>query len=147
KKDDNRHIVPNSVLEEIRGEEEDLKIQISLKEQVLEILDPSNECKKRAILASKESGDYSSLSNTDIDVLALALEEDAVILTDDYAIQNTAKHLHIESLGVSQPEIKEKWVWQQKCEGCGRKYPPDTKGECPICGSNIKRKRQNTTNR
>jgi UPF0271 protein len=89
--------------------------------------------------ASRRSGDLPVLSETDLDLLALATELEGTIVTDDYAIQNVANHLQIPVLPVHQrPAVKR--TWKYRCPGCGRYYK-DT-GECPVCGAIIKRKRK-----
>jgi UPF0271 protein len=91
---------------------------------------------------SGDTGDLQELSGTDLDVLAKALEhkEDAVLLTDDYAVQNVASILDIEVSPVSQKKIKDKLVWGRKCTACKRKF--DHGDICPVCGSALKKVRK-----
>ena len=42
--------------------------------------------------AASASGDLARLSDVDLDVLALALAHQAVLVTDDYRLQNTYRH-------------------------------------------------------
>ena len=87
--------------------------------------------------AAETTGDISRLSDTDIDVLALALELDAIILTDDYSIQNLARILHVKYQEGVESGIREVFEWNYKCTGCARTYENEL-AECPICGSKLK---------
>ncbi|MBW6462488.1 MAG: NOB1 family endonuclease [DPANN group archaeon] len=86
----------------------------------------------------KDTGD--KLSATDINVIALCMEfvrkgKKAVVVTDDYGIQNTVKSLGLKYLAVSQKGIKRVLKWRRKCTACGA----DTDKEiCDICGSETK---------
>ncbi|HNX16871.1 MAG TPA: nucleotide-binding protein [Methanoregula sp.] len=87
--------------------------------------------------AARKSGDLPVISKTDCDVLALAGELGATIFTDDFAIQNVAAVLGITVQPLQQRAAK-KITWKYRCSGCGRYFKTD--GECPVCGSDIKRK-------
>ncbi len=86
--------------------------------------------------------DIEELSGTDIDILAKAFEykDNAVLLTDDYAVQNVALLLGIEVKPVSQKKIKDRIIWGKKCTGCRRKF--DSGDDCPVCGSPLKKTRK-----
>jgi UPF0271 protein len=92
-------------------------------------------------LHSKKTGDVERLSPTDVDIIALARELDATILTDDYSIQNLAKEMGLSYHGVLMKEIKEKIYWTYRCKGCGRYFKKPYK-ECPVCGSALKTTRR-----
>jgi endoribonuclease Nob1 len=89
--------------------------------------------------ASRHSGDMPVLSETDLDLLALATELEGTIVTDDYAIQNVANHLRIPVLPIHQRPAAKR-TWKYRCTGCGRYYKDI--GECPVCGAIITRKRK-----
>ncbi|RAP52195.1 MAG: hypothetical protein BZ137_09115 [Methanosphaera sp. rholeuAM130] len=97
-----------------------------------------------------DSGDYMRLSQTDRDVVALALKyesmgHDVVTISDDYSIQNVLKLLNLKFQGVYTKGISQTVTWQKICKGCRREYPGDTKLiECDVCGSPIIRKRRNS---
>ena len=103
----------------------------------LTVLSPQAESVEKVREAAESTGDIYRLSETDIDVLALALELNAIILTDDYSIQNLARILDIKYQEGAESGIQEIFEWNYKCTGCSRTYenePP----ECPVCGSDIK---------
>jgi len=92
---------------------------------------------------AKETGDINKLSDTDISLIAKALEynnkKDVVILSDDYAIQNVCSKFGIKSKGIIQAGIKEEIIWKKRCIGCKRIY---NEGDiCPVCGSDLKIKK------
>ena len=98
---------------------------------------PSAENIEKVKAASRKSGDAGIVSGTDCDILALALDLKAVLLTDDFAIQNVAGILGVQTTPIIQRKAK-RIQWKYRCSGCGRYFDHD--GECLICGSIIKRK-------
>jgi len=103
----------------------------------LQVLSPDPAQADRVRLAAKKTRDIPVLSGTDCDVLALACTLGAVIYTDDFAIQNVAAELGVTVHPIQQRAAK-KVSWKYRCSGCGRYFKTD--GECPVCGSIIKRK-------
>ncbi len=115
--------------------DEDSLLYFSVKN--LKVEEASDESLSEIIEAAKKTGDIHKLSNTDLKVLAKALDEikkgnDVVLVTDDYAIQNVAMKLGIKFEGIVQNQISKEYKWVKVCRGCGRKIDTDV---CPICGS------------
>ena len=126
----------------VEGELEDLASKCRfdlLADQGMQVRAPNPLAVGNIREASRLSGDLPVLSETDIDLLALATELGGTIVTDDFAIQNVAIHLEIPVLPVHQ-RTAVKRTWKYRCPGCGRYYK-DT-GDCPVCGAAIKRKRK-----
>lgn len=117
-----------------------------LKEVRLAVLEPSRAAIEAIRAKCRATGDDARLSEADIQVLALASEASATILTDDYSIQNTASVLGIPYRPVSQKGIAEVFVWTYRCTGC-RKVFDQNLTECPICGSKIRSHRAPATRR
>lgn len=93
---------------------------------------------------AKITGDLEELSETDLSIIALALEIGGVkVVTDDFRIQNVLKNLDIQFLPageIGDRTIKDIWSWTFRCRGCGRYFDERQKGdECPICGSNVRK--------
>lgn len=88
--------------------------------------------------------DSEELSKTDIDILAKALEysrkEETVLISDDYAVQNTAIHLGIKVMPAGQKKIKDVLIWEKFCIGCKRRFPQGD--ACPVCGTALKKRRK-----
>jgi UPF0271 protein len=103
----------------------------------LRIVSPDPEYRKKVIEAAKKTGDAPVISETDSDLLAIALEMSAVLHTDDFAIQNVAGKLGVKIAPIQQRKARQV-IWKYRCRGCGKYFDHD--GECPICGSDIKRK-------
>jgi UPF0271 protein len=102
----------------------------------LSVQSPSGECLERAAAAARETGDASRLSPADADLLALALEIGAVIVTDDFAVQNVAQGLGLGVEGILQRKARPR-RWKFRCPGCHRRYSEP--GTCPVCGSPLSR--------
>jgi UPF0271 protein len=106
-------------------------------ESGLRVVSPSEGKLKEVLSAAERSGDISRVSEADMEILGLAMELEATLLTDDYSIQNLASILGVDYKGISQDEIKETRKWRIRCKGCGRFW--DTMHpSCPVCGSELK---------
>lgn len=94
-----------------------------------------------------ESGDVLRLSVPDKKLIALAYmlfkqDENVMVISDDYTIQNTLKIIGINYSGVLTEGIKEIYNWKKVCEGCKKEYDQDYPfDDCEICGSKIFKKR------
>ena len=77
------------------------------------------------------------LSLTDIEILTLALEENGVLITNDFAIQNAAHQFKIETQVVSGSKIKYTRKGILKCTSCYKKFKLQT-DSCPDCGGKLK---------
>ena len=112
-------------------------------EKGLTIYSPSKESIKKMNGMSKKTGDIGRLSETDLEILAIAFEikerdiEEPIILTDDYSIQNVAQTYNIRFETISQKGITKRFKWNFICRGCGKKFKDNIKF-CPICGAQIK---------
>jgi len=102
------------------------------------IKEPSKEYIEIIEKESKKTGDFEVLSRTDMAVLALALQEHAILIADDYAMQNVAKALGLKFETAEMHGITEQRKWKWRCVSCGRYYREYYK-ECPVCGGKLKR--------
>ncbi|MCK9581121.1 MAG: nucleotide-binding protein [Methanoregula sp.] len=103
----------------------------------LKVVSPERQALDRVAAAAVVSRDSGIISATDADLLALALGIDAVLYTDDFAIQNVASVLGVKTIPIQQRKAK-RVHWKYRCSGCGRYFDHD--GECQVCGAAIKRK-------
>jgi len=101
------------------------------------VVTPEAAALERVRAASESTGDAHRLSPTDRELLALALEEEATLVSDDYSIQNLARTLGVPYEPVLTPGIRETWTWTYRCTGCGRTWP-EWHEECPICGAALR---------
>jgi UPF0271 protein len=125
-----------SVVDELRDLRSKSRFDV-LCSQGLTLAVPSIENIKKVKAAAQKSGDAGVISSTDCDLLALSLDLDAAVYTDDFAIGNTALALGIKTIPMLQKKPRPV-RWKYRCSGCGRYFDHD--GECLICGSIIKRK-------
>jgi len=116
----------------------------------LKVKTPSEEFLNRVKASAITVGDSFFLSETDMQILALALELKAAgyspqIVTDDYSIQNVATQMGIEFASLATFGIRRLLEWVRYCPACHREYPADygfTK--CAVCGTGLKRKPRKT---
>ena len=112
----------------------------------LKIKQPDIEFLDKVKKASKKVGDVLSLSEADLQVLALALElkgggYSPLIVTDDYSIQNVANQIGVEFAPLMTFGIRFRLHWILYCPACHRKYPSDYRlKKCEVCGTMLKRK-------
>ena len=91
-------------------------------------------------------GDAFFLSETDTQILALALElktqgYSPLIATDDYSIQNVANQMGIKFAPLATFGIRHRLQWIRYCPACHRKYAANYRSsKCEICGTGLKRK-------
>ncbi|MDW5561975.1 MAG: nucleic acid-binding protein [Methanomassiliicoccus sp.] len=109
-------------------------------EDMLRVTSPSPQAAEAVRKAAVRTGDDARLSPTDLEVLALAMDLKAELLTDDYSIQNLARVMGIRFRGVGMKEIKEVVHWKYRCTGCRREWD-ENHPDCPICGSPLRSSR------
>ena len=103
------------------------------------VLDPDRKDVDAVTAAAKKTGDIARLSQADISVIALALQKNATLVSDDYAVANVAATLGISVEMSSGKGIKQVRKWVSYCSACGKAYGPDAK-ECRLCGNKLKRR-------
>ena len=113
-------------------------IQILIETKRLMIRDPDHQFIITANNTAKKSGDIPNLSDEDISTIALSLQLNAELVTDDFAVSNVAKNLGIKVIPVMTNGIKKVVTWKYYCPGCKTNFSKIT--ECPRCGNRLKRK-------
>ena len=104
----------------------------------LKIREPSKESTDAAINAAKDTGDFPQLSKQDISIIALCIEMNGEIISDDFAISNVVKNLDLKVSPIMTQGIRDVGKWVHYCPGCRTNH---TNGkECPMCGTPLKRK-------
>ena len=88
---------------------------------------------------TRAKGSDQGLSTTDMEVLAVALENSGTVVSDDYGIQNLCIVFDIPFQPLAEKGVGSHWKWGFKCSGCAR--PLDGPEDCPVCGSQARRKR------
>lgn len=128
---------PSTILDEVTEGGRDRRVLDRLRDAGLQLLDPTKEALVRVDAAARSTGDVGRLSTVDRDVLALALDLDATVVTDDYSIQNVAEVLEVPWRAVGQPGITEVRRWVHRCTGC-RRLLDEPHDACPVCGSPVR---------
>jgi UPF0271 protein len=117
----------------------------------VKIITPTEEFSNKVKASASKVGDSYLLSETDMQLLALALElktqgQNPEIITDDYSIQNVAKQNGIAFYALATSGIKRLLEWMRYCPACHKEYPVNSSFKaCQVCGTELKRKpkRQN----
>jgi len=104
----------------------------------LQIRDPDNEYINIVKDTANKTGDSITISEQDISIVALALENKIELITDDFAVTNVAKQLKIQTLSLMTQGISTVGKWIIYCSMCGKEFSKEK--ECPICGSKLNRK-------
>ena len=104
----------------------------------LQIRDPSEEIIDIVKNASIKTGDNATMSKQDITIIALALENNIELITDDFAVTNVAKQLKIKTSSLMTEGIRKVGKWISYCSACGKEFSKQK--ECPICGNKLNRK-------
>ena len=128
------HVSPPGVIKELEKYEDP---RLALWGDMINVSDCSKESLKKVEEAAKKSGDLGRLSPVDLTVLALAVDVNGTIWSDDYSIQNVAKIMGIGFKPVGMKGIEKVVKWNYQCIGC-RKWYKEKYPECPVCGSRMK---------
>ena len=125
--------------------EEEIKIDSA---QIMWMI-PDDKSMEIATNIAISTGDMAGLSEIDLGILALSIDLEKTLVTDDYRLQNLAEKAGIEWMTVTTEGIKQLWTWELKCIACKNIYPQPKKpnlkksdwGECKECGSKLRLKR------
>lgn len=111
---------------------------ILLETDRLKIREPNNQATTVATRAAKDTGDFQQLSKQDISIIALCIEMNGEIISDDFAISNVARNLGLKISPIMTSGIRDVGRWVHYCPGCRTSHPSGR--ECPMCGTPLKRK-------
>lgn len=146
---DSLNLMTSSTVREIKDINTEIMLNNCINEGIIKIEDVYYADDEEINEVLMSSGDLMRLSQTDKDIIALALKykregNDVITVTDDYSVQNALKLLNLKFKSVRTKGIKNTIQWKKLCKGCRKEYPSDTKVEdCEICGSPLIRKRMN----
>lgn len=133
------------VMDEVRDEMAKIRLENWVRTGKIKVSNPEDVFLQRVLNTSQELGEVKALSETDHSIIALALElsaqYDTTIISDDYSIQNLSDELGIKHRGLITRGIKKRFQWVHYCPGCYKYFDgPQEDPECPICGTELKRK-------
>jgi len=131
------------VIQEVKTLRHRAGAEVLLDAKVLDVVEVAKDCLREVLEAAKKSGDITSLSETDLEVLALALQLkrqgcDPLLVTDDYTVQNLASRFKIRCSSIKAKGIEKRIRWRYRCTACAKVYYKFLE-ECPICGHKLKR--------
>lgn len=111
---------------------------ILLETKRLILLEPDKVHTDEVIKISKKTGDYNELSKEDISAIALCLQLNSELITDDFAVSNVAQNLGLKVSPIMTAGIQHVGSWIYYCPGCHKNFSKST--ECPICGNQLRKK-------
>jgi UPF0271 protein len=123
-----------------------VRFNMAIESSKVKIKMPQGEYSNKIRGSASKVGDSYLLSETDIQLLALALELKSQgwqpeIVTDDYSIQNVAKQNSIKFYALANLGIQRILEWTRYCPACHREYPINNSfNTCQVCGTELKRK-------
>ena len=124
------------------------KIQAAIESKKLLVRLPSkpflNEVKEK----SKLTGDFKALSEADSELIALTLElmsenfnENVIIYTNDYSMENLCSELNIPFSPLGKKGITSRIIWEVYCPFCREIHEArDFNRSCEKCGQKLKRR-------
>lgn len=120
------------VMDELESDESKLKADTL----DLDVRQPSEDSMED--VEEKADEIFAKVSEADKSLVALALDLDEKLITDDKDLQNLASHLDVDFEAFMGDEIEEKLEWKKVCSNCGEEVssPP-----CPRCGSDQVRRK------
>lgn len=104
----------------------------------LKIIEPDQENTNFVLEKAKNTGDLSELSKEDISILALCVQLNGELVTDDYTVANVAKHLNLKVIPIMTKGISKILDSAYICPACNKVF--EKISNCPICGSKLKKK-------
>lgn len=140
------HYITPRVEAELSGKRAKALTDLSVSSGFLKVKSPKEEQKDRVRAKATSTGDVSVLSETDIEVVALALEfkeegQAPTVISDDYSLQNLCTNLEISFRPMMTKGISQEFWWFLYCPACGATYEKSLKSNiCQVCGHSLKRK-------
>lgn len=102
----------------------------------IKIHEPSEEYREK--VRAKAEDISSPTSEEDNSLVAIGLERDGTVVSDDRGVQNLCLWLGVDFQGYMEDEISERMEWEIACLDCGSNVSGSV---CSVCGSsNIERK-------
>jgi UPF0271 protein len=140
------HYITPKTLSEVHDEKLKMILEISISLGKLKIRSPKHETIEFIKNKATKSGDLISLSETDLEILALAYELKSeglnpLVVSDDYSVQNLCTLLSLSFKPVITEGISQRFLWIIYCPACGKTYSASEEiTNCKVCGHALKRK-------
>ena len=88
----------------------------------LQVRDPEKDTITIVNGIAEKTGDSQTISEQDISIIALALENKIDLITDDFAVTNVANQLGIKTSSLMTQGIKVVGKWISYCSVCGKEF-------------------------
>uniref|UniRef100_A0A7C3IWK6 PIN domain-containing protein n=1 Tax=Candidatus Methanomethylicus mesodigestus TaxID=1867258 RepID=A0A7C3IWK6_9CREN len=143
---DGEHFITPRVEAELFSRKTKTITDLSVSSGRLKVRLPKKEYLDKAKLEASSTGDITVLSETDLEVVALAMElnaegHEALVVSDDYSLQNLCNLLKINFKPMMTKGISQEFWWFLYCPACGATYEHSSKiTVCSVCGHQLKRK-------
>ena len=134
-----------SVISELKDFHSKSNMDVLFQTGRLRIEDPDITNLKKIKHKIAEFDPFTTLSQTDIDILALAYLKNAQIITNDLNLQNIATNIGIPFFIITGKQIDTLVSWKLKCLSCKTSITEPDSFECPLCGGKLKKFRIPTT--
>ena len=104
----------------------------------LKIMEPEQQNINFVLEKAKNTGDLSELSKEDVSILALCVQLNGELVTDDYTVSNVAKHLNLKVIPLMTKGISMVLDSVYICPACNKVF--EKISNCTICGSKLRKK-------
>jgi UPF0271 protein len=104
----------------------------------LKIIEPEKKFTKLVLEKAEQTGDLLNLSKGDVSVLALGMQLEGELVTDDYTVSNVAKHLGLRVIPIMTKGISRVLDSAYFCPACNKAFKKMS--DCPICGSKLRKR-------
>lgn len=140
------HYITPKVEAELLGRRTKNTTDLSVSSGCLKVRSPKEEFKENVRAKATSTGDIAVLSETDLEVVALAMElkgegQVPTVISDDYSLQNLCTNMEISFRPMMTKGISQEFWWFLFCPACGATYEKSLKSNiCQVCGHTLKRK-------
>jgi UPF0271 protein len=137
-----RYFTTYLVLEEVKHH----SVGSSLIHSRVQVTEPTPDSLAKVKSTAAKTGDLPALSQTDMSLLALALDLTAAdggasLVSDDFAVRNVAEVLSIRLAPTALKGGEWKSItWKIFCPGCGKQYTNPKLTVCTVCGTQLTRR-------
>jgi len=133
------HYVTTLVFDEIKHIKKNHDaLQILIDSNRLLVRQPQVDFQERVEKCAQKTGDIHSLSKQDISCIALSLELNTELISDDFAVLNVSNELGINTIPLMTNGIKVVGRWIFYCPACKKDFSDEK--NCLLCGNKLKKK-------
>jgi len=113
-------------------------LQILINSNRLLVMQPEIKFQDMVEECARKTGDIHSLSSEDISCIALSLELNEELISDDFAVSNVSNVLGVKVIPLMTQGIKVVGKWIFYCPACKKDFSNEK--NCLLCGNKLKKK-------